>query len=83
MAVRVKLSDGRELIARIALEEMYKAYQRALDRNTPLDVNEPDGGTSAVNPMHIVSFEEVDDATADALENGARARADEREVAPA
>jgi hypothetical protein len=75
MAVAVDLANGSQLVARMTPEEMYEAFQKALDRKTLLDVKDLNGGTVAVNPFQILSFREVDDATAERLENGAHQRA--------
>ena len=72
MAVRVQLNDGLQVVSRASLARVHEAFQKALDRNTTLDVVESDGTKRAVNPWQILYFEEIDDATADRLEHRAR-----------
>ena len=74
MAVRVQLNEGLQIITPLSLEDVHEAFQKALDRNTTLDVKDPDGTKRAVNPMQILYFDEIDDATAERLLNGAHRR---------
>ena len=78
-AVRVKLNDGSQVVADISLAEMHKAYQKALDNNTTLDIKENGMIRRAVTPFQILYFEPVDEATADEL----RRMAAERQAATA
>ena len=70
MAIRVHLNDGYTIVSRSSLKEMQQAYSKALDRHTVLDLKSSDGTVRAINPMQILYFEEIDDATADRLLNG-------------
>ena len=67
MAVKVEFTNGMQLIASMSLEEMHKAFQKALDRNTTLDINTGNGSKLAVNPIQILMFREIDDAAAEEI----------------
>jgi hypothetical protein len=74
VAVRVQLNDGLQLVTRLTLDEMDEAFRKALDRRTTLAVRDRHGTKRVVNPLQILYFEEIDDATAERLENGAHYR---------
>lgn len=78
MAVRVKLNDGSQVIAYLSFEDMHKAYQKALDRNTTLDIKQNGEIKRAVSPMQILYFEPVDEATVAELLDDEREGADPR-----
>ena len=71
MAVRITLNNGQRVVSRLSVEDVREAFQKALDRNTVLDIRGDDDSVIAVNPFQIVSFEEIDAETAEALLNGA------------
>jgi hypothetical protein len=58
MAVRIKLSGGREVLVDATLDELVKAIQAAHTTGAPLQIEQPDGRTIAITPQTVESMEE-------------------------
>jgi hypothetical protein len=58
MSIRIKLSEDQVLVIRANTEEWAKAYKRALDNNSVIEVHDA-GRTLAINPKQILFWEEV------------------------
>jgi hypothetical protein len=72
--VMVEFTNGLRLVTPMTLEEMHEAFQKAMSRNTLFDVKDDEGRTLSVNPVQVISFREIDDATAERLKTSARHR---------
>lgn len=53
MAVRIKLSDGTEMLVEATLDELRKARQYAMERGDVLKIEQPDGRVIAVAPEAV------------------------------
>ena len=60
MAVRIRLNDGINLVARATLDEFTKAYEAALKKGEPLEVENGNGKVRRLNPVQILYFEDAD-----------------------
>jgi hypothetical protein len=58
MSIKIKLSEDQVLVIRASTEEWAKAYKRALDNNSVIEVHDA-GRTLAINPKQILFWEEV------------------------
>jgi len=58
MPIRIKLTEDQILVIRADADEWAKAYKRALDNNSMIEVHE-DGRTLAINPRQILFWEEI------------------------
>ena len=67
MAVRVRLSDGRELLIQATLDELERALRVARARDSLIRVEQADGSVIAVAPEAIETLQEAPEE-ADALE---------------
>jgi hypothetical protein len=57
MPVRMNMDQGPNIVLMESLEEVNRAFQAALESNTPINVETPDG-VVAVNPQRILYLEE-------------------------
>jgi hypothetical protein len=62
LAVRIRLNDGINLMARAELNEFTKAYQDALKNNKLLEIENGSGRMRVLNPQQILYFEDADTA---------------------
>ncbi len=53
MPIRITLGNSEIIEIGIALEDWNRAYQRALDGNTMLEIQEPDGRILSINPRRV------------------------------
>lgn len=58
MSIRIKLLEDQVLVVRASTEEWAKAYKRAMDHNSVIEVHDA-GRTLAINPKQILFWEEV------------------------
>jgi hypothetical protein len=70
MAVRVQLNDGLQIVSRMSYKDMQSALEKALARNSVLELESGDGTVRTINPMQVLYVEKIDEATADRLLNG-------------
>jgi hypothetical protein len=61
MSIKIKLNEDQVLVVRADPEQWAKAYQRALDSNSVIEVHDAEGRTLAINPHQIQFWEEVPD----------------------
>jgi hypothetical protein len=62
MAIKIKLSSGEEIVIRGAqLNDVRKAFSRALAENDVFSIRNSSGRVLALNPREILSLEEVPD----------------------
>ncbi len=62
MAIKIKLSSGEEIVVRGAqLNDVRKAFSRALTENEVFSIRNSSGRVLALNPREILSLEEVPD----------------------
>lgn len=59
MPIRITLGNSEVIEVDIPLEEWNRAYQRALDGNTMLEIQEPDGRILSINPRRVDLVEAV------------------------
>jgi hypothetical protein len=65
MPIRIKLKEeDQPLLIRVDADEWGKAYKRALDNHTMVEVHE-DGRTLAINPRQILFWEEIREEESD------------------
>lgn len=60
MPIRIKLTEDQVLVIRVDADAWAKAYKRALDNNSMIEVREG-GRTLAINPRQILFWEEIPD----------------------
>jgi hypothetical protein len=78
VAVRVRLSDGINLIVHADLAEFSKAYQEALKKTELLEVENGNGKARVLNPQQILYFEDADgEAVSDEDPGATRSRQSE------
>ncbi len=58
MSIRIKLLEDQVLVVRASTAEWAKAYKRAMDNNSVIEVHDA-GRTLAINPKQILFWEEV------------------------
>jgi hypothetical protein len=58
MSIRIKLAEDQVLVVRVDADAWSKAYQRALDNNSMIEVHQEDR-TLAINPRQILFWEEI------------------------
>ena len=59
MSIKIKLTEGNVLVVRVDAEEWARAFRRALESNSVIEVHDSDGRTLAINPHQILFWEEV------------------------
>jgi hypothetical protein len=60
VAVRIRMNDGINLVARIELEEFTQAYQSALKNDELLEIENGNGHLRRLNPVQILYFEDAE-----------------------
>jgi hypothetical protein len=60
MPIRITLSNSEVIEVDIPLEDWNGAYRRALDGNTMLEIQEPDGHILSINPRRVELVEATD-----------------------
>lgn len=58
MPIRIKLTEDQVLFVRVDVDQWAKAYKRALDNNSMIEVHEG-ARTLAINPRQILFWEEI------------------------
>jgi hypothetical protein len=64
MAVRIKLSDGTEMLVEATLDELTKALRAASETGDVLKIEQPDGRVIAVTPQAVETLAEEPEAEA-------------------
>ena len=59
MSIRIRLAEGETLVIQVNPDAWSRAYTRALDSNSVIEVHGRDGRTLAINPHQILFWEEV------------------------
>ena len=59
MPIRITLGNNEVIEVDIPLEDWNSAYQRALEGNTMLEIQEPDGRILSINPRRVDLVEAV------------------------
>lgn len=59
MPIKIKLTEDQVLMVRVDADEWARAFRDALESNSAIEVHGSDGRTLAVNPHHILFWEEV------------------------
>jgi hypothetical protein len=59
MAVRVKLSDGTEVLVEATLDELTDALRSARERGDVLKIERPNGQRIAITPQAVETIEEA------------------------
>jgi hypothetical protein len=59
MSIRIKLAEDQILFIRADADEWAKAYKRALDNNSMVEVHQEGGRTLAINPRQVLFWEEI------------------------
>jgi hypothetical protein len=68
MAIKIKLSSGEEIVLRGArLNDVRKAFSRALTENEVFSIRNSTGRVLDLNPREILSLEEIPDPAAAAV----------------
>ena len=75
MAVRVKLSNGQEVLVQATVDELTDALEAAARRGAMLKIEQPDGSTMAITPQVVETIEEDPGASAALEESFAEAAA--------
>ncbi len=57
MPLRITLSDNEVIEVGISLDEWNRAYQRAIQGNTMLEIQEPNGRILSINPNRVILLE--------------------------
>jgi hypothetical protein len=60
-SIRIQLAEDRVIEIRADAEAWARAYRRALDNNTMIEVHGSDGRTLGINPHQILFWEEAPD----------------------
>jgi len=58
MTVRIKLSDGTEVIVEATVDEMTKAMKAATETGTVVKIEQPAGTIFAISPQAIETIQE-------------------------
>ena len=64
MAVRIKLSDGSEMLVQATLDELTRALRAAIETADVLKIEQPDGRTIAITPQAVERMQEEPEAEA-------------------
>jgi hypothetical protein len=62
MAVRIKLSDGTEVLVEATLDELEKALRAAAETAMVLRIEQPDGNIIAITPQAVETMQEDPEA---------------------
>lgn len=62
MPIRITLGNKEVIEVGIALEDWNRAYQRALEGNTMVEIQEPDGRILSINPRRVDIVEAMEPA---------------------
>jgi len=61
MSIKIKLVEDQVLVVRVDAGEWSRAFRKALETNSVIEVHDSDGRTLAINPHHILFWEEIPD----------------------
>ena len=61
MSIKIKLVEDQVLVIRANADEWTKAYTKALESNSVIEVHDGNGRTLAINPHQILFWEEAPD----------------------
>jgi hypothetical protein len=67
MPLRIKLTEGQELLVDVDLEEWNRAFQRATANHEMVEIQDSQGRILAINPQQVMYLEQAPEA-ADRLE---------------
>lgn len=65
MPIKITLGNNETIEVDITLDEWNRAYQRACEGNTMLEIQEPDGHILSINPLRVDLVETVQPAPAE------------------
>lgn len=60
MPIRITLDNNEIIEVGAALQDWNRAYQRALEANTMVEIEEPDGRILSINPRRVNYVEATD-----------------------
>jgi hypothetical protein len=57
MSIRIKLTDGEQLEVDVELDDWNRAFQRALQRDAMLEIEDSQGRVLGINPHQVLYLE--------------------------
>ena len=64
MAVRIKLTDGTEMLVQATIDQIDKALRAATETGAVLKIEQPDGRVIGITPQAVEKMEEEPEAEA-------------------
>jgi hypothetical protein len=60
MPLRITLSDHDTVELTVSLDEWNRAYQKAIENGTMVEIEEPSGRIVSINPQRVLLLETMD-----------------------
>jgi hypothetical protein len=71
MPLRITLSDHDTVELTVSLDDWNRAYQRAIQNGTMVEIQEPSGRIISINPQRVLLLETVDESNPDPVDHPA------------